>query len=182
MAANLKPAKHPILEEIYAFRLEIRQAYNNRRFNDLENRAAELRRAKPVFGNGSWKIVQFYNSFACRAEEPESMWQLHDRIHRDWIALFPESITARVAYADFLAEYAWHARGSGYADKVTKEGWRFFGERLASARKTLEEARKLPDRDPFWWRVALRVAQGEHWPKSEYDQLLKEAKSFEPKF
>jgi len=180
--AKLKPTKDPILEEIYAFRLKMRGLYNNRRFAELEQAAVEIRRTKPVFDNGSWKIVQFYDSFGCRAEEPESMWQLHDRIHQDWIAQFPTSITARVAYADFFTDYAWHARGSGFADKVTKEGWRLFGERLASASKKLAEARWLTDKDPFWWEVALGVALGQHWPKNEYDQLLEQAKAFEPKF
>ena len=180
--AKLKPTKDPILEEIYAFRLKMRGLYNNRRFAELEQAAVEIRRTKPVFDNGSWKIVQFYDSFGCRAEEPESMWQLHDRIHQDWIAQFPTSITARVAYADFFTDYAWHARGTGFADKVTKEGWRLFGERLASASKKLAEARWLTDKDPFWWEVALGVALGQHWPKNEYDQLLEQAKAFEPKF
>jgi hypothetical protein len=110
------------------------------------------------------------------------MWQLHDRIHQDWIAQFPTSITARVAYADFLREYAWHARGTGFADKVTEEGWRLFGERLESARKTLAEARELTDKDVFWWEVALGVARGQQLPKNAYDQLLEEGKAFEPKF
>lgn len=32
----------------------------------------------------------------------ESMWELHDKIHRAWTAAQPQSITARLAYADFL--------------------------------------------------------------------------------
>jgi len=83
--AKLKPTKDPILEEIYGFRLKMRALYNSRRFSELEPVAAEIRRTKPRFDNGSWKIAQFYESFACRREEPESMWQLHDRIHQDWI-------------------------------------------------------------------------------------------------
>ncbi len=75
------------------------------------------------------------------------MWQVHDRIHQEWIAQFPASITARVAYADFLREYAWHARGTDLADKVTEEGWRLFGERLESARKMLAEARELTEKE-----------------------------------
>jgi len=110
------------------------------------------------------------------------MWQLHDRIHQDWIAQFPTSITARIAYADFLREYAWHARGTDFADKVTEEGWRLFGERLESARKALAEARELTEKDSFWWEVALGVARGQQLPKNAYDQLLEEAKAIEPKF
>lgn len=180
--AKLKPTKDPIQEEIYAFRVKTRQLYNNRRLAELEQAAAELRRAKPLFDNGSWKIAEFYESFGCRAEEPESMWQLHDRIHQEWVAQFPTSITARVAYADFFTDYAWHARGHEFANKVTKEGWRLFGERLDSASKTLAAARDLTDKDPFWWEVALGVALGQHWSKDEYDRLLEGAKAFEPKF
>jgi hypothetical protein len=73
--AKLKPTKDPVQEEIYAFRLKMRALYNNRRFSELEPVAAEIRQTKPLFGNGSWKIAQFYESFACRHEEPESMWQ-----------------------------------------------------------------------------------------------------------
>jgi hypothetical protein len=181
-AAQLKPIKDPILEEIYAFRQEVRENYNSRRFDQLEKRAFELRRGKPVFANGSWKIAQFYESFICRPEEPENMWQLHDRIHRDWITAFPQSITARVAYADFFTSYAWHVRGSGFADKVTAEGWRLFGERIAAARRILEEARELPERDPIWWSVILRIARAQGWSKNEFDRAVEAAKSYEPKF
>ena len=40
---RLKPTKDPVLEEIYAFRVKIRQLYNSRRFGELEGTAAELR-------------------------------------------------------------------------------------------------------------------------------------------
>lgn len=86
------------------------------------------------------------------------MWQLHDRIHQEWIAAQPASITARVAYAGFQTEYAWKARGSDYANKVTAEGWRLFEQRLASARDILVKARELPEKDPVWWSMMLKVA------------------------
>ena len=181
-AAKLKPAKDPIQEEIGASNLETRQAYNNRRFDDLEKKAAQLRAGKEVFGNGSWKIAQFYAALACNDAEPESMWQLHDRIHQEWIAAKPASISARVAYADFLTEYAWRARGTGYADKVSEDGWRLFGERLAAARKVLEEARGLEEKDPYWWVTALTVALGQSWDRAQYEVLIAEAHAFEPKF
>lgn len=179
---NLKEVKDPVLEEIFAFRMAVRQEYNRRRFAELEERAAELRQAKAVFDNGSWKLFEFYESLACRPDEPEGMWQLHDRIHRDWIAAFPQSVTARVAHADFFVSYAWQARGSGFADKVTPEGWRLFRERTAASQRVLEEARELPDKDPIWWSVTLRVARGQGWNKSDYDRAVEEANAFEPKY
>lgn len=181
-ATSLRPSRDPIQDEIYAFRLRARQAYNSRSFDELEKMASALRSSKETFGNGSWKIAQFYQAFACREDEPESMWTLHQQIHRDWITAKPASVTAQVAYADFLTDYAWRARGSGYVDSVTEEGWRLFRERMASARAALDEARKLKEKDPYLWLVGLEIARGQEWSKAEYDSWLTEAKSIEPKF
>ncbi len=89
--------RDPIEDEIYKFRIDTRQAYNNRRFDELEKIAAPLRASQALFRDGSWKIAQFYQSLECRADEPEDMWQLHEQIHRDWTAAKPESLTARLA-------------------------------------------------------------------------------------
>ncbi len=171
-----------VLKEIGAFRNETRSWYNSSRFDDLEKRAAELRASKAIFGNGRWKIQRFYDSLECSDEEQESMWQLHERIHLDWIAKKPASITARVAYADFLVSYAWHARGEDVADKVTPEGWKLFRARLAAAHAGIDEARKMPEKDPYVWTVALAIALGEGPERSEYDALVEQAHASEPMF
>lgn len=181
-AANLKEVKDPVLEEIFAFRQAVRQNFNKRRFAELEKHAAELRRSKAVFDNGSWKLYEFYESLTCEDNEPESLWQLHEQIHRDWITAFPQSVTARVAYADFFVSYAWEARGAKYAGEVAAERWPLFRERLASAQRTLEEARALPEKDAVCWAVTLRVARGQGWEKSDYDRAVREANAFEPHY
>jgi len=180
--SGVHAVRDAIRAETYAFRSETRQAYNNRRFEELELKADELHANRAVFSNGSWKIAQFHDALGCRDDEPESMWQLHDTIHQEWIAAYPDSITARVAYADFFVDYAWHARGSGYADKVSPEGWKLFEARLTKAREILDAARALPMKDAVWWTVSLRVALGQGWLKGDYDALMKEAKDYSPVF
>ena len=169
-------------EEINAYRQQARQLYNESRFDELEALAAKARTTKARFGNGSWAISEFYGSFDCRDEEPESAWQLHDRIHRHWIEAQPQSITARVAHAGFLVSYAWRARGSDYADAVKEEGWRLFAKRLAEAQTVLTAARKLEAKCPLWWSFQMAVALGEDWDGARYDALFAEAKAFEPEF
>src|SRR5205823_8791969 len=102
----IQETKDKITEEIWQFRLKTRALYNASKFDELEALAAQIRTGRGRFGNGSWKIVQFYDSLGCRSDEPESMWQLHARIHENWDAAKPHSITARVAHADFFTEYA----------------------------------------------------------------------------
>jgi hypothetical protein len=180
--SKIVDVQDPDAEQIRVFRKSTREAYDQRRFDELEKVAAEIRSAKSTFPTGSWKIVQFYNAFDVGKTEPASAWEDHERIHREWMAAKPDSITARVAYADFLTSYAWQARGSGYADTVTEDGWRLFRERLSAARTILREASKSPEKDPYWGLATLTVALGQEWSKEEYDALMEELKTFEPKF
>lgn len=164
------------------FRSEARRLYNGRKFAELEALAKELRDEKKRFVDGEWMIVDFYSSQDCRDDEPESMWQLHDKIHREWEQKFPDSITARVSRARFLTDYAWQARGSGYADKVTENGWKLFNERLAEARTTLDQSKHLKPTCPVWYSTMMRIALGQGWERNDYDALFKEAKALEPEF
>ncbi|MEQ1838942.1 MAG: hypothetical protein ABL994_00920 [Verrucomicrobiales bacterium] len=179
---ELRTVKDPVQEEINQFVMDTRLAYNRRDFDELEAVASTIREKKALFDNGSWKLAHFYFSFACREDEPESMWQLHDEIHRAWIEAKPESITARIAYADFLVEYGWYARGYDFASTVSPEGWKLLEERLTAARKVLDESRSLPAKDPVWWAVALHIARGQGWERADYDDLVAEAHAFEPTF
>lgn len=172
-----------VYKENNEYRLQIRGLYNNSRFAQLETEAKKARDSKARMKNGAWQLHHFYTCLECRDDEPESMWQLHDRIHQAWIAAFPKSITARIAYADFQAEYAWHARGSGYAGSVSQQGWKLFGERLAQGRKTLEDAaRELGITCPMWYQVRLRIGLGQNASRTEYDAIYAAAKKFEPQF
>ncbi|MEO7098893.1 MAG: hypothetical protein ABI162_05995 [Luteolibacter sp.] len=171
-----------IIKDVKTFRNGTRQLYNNRKFDQLEARANEVRSTKALFGNGCWKISDFYDSLACREEEPENMWKLHEQLHQEWENKFPDSITARVAHASFLVEYAWHARGTGYANEVTEDGWRLFAERLASARTILDQSKQLTPKDPVLWQVEMTIALGQSWKTEEFSKVFEEAKAFEPQF
>jgi hypothetical protein len=87
-----------------------------------------------------------------------------------------------VAYAGYLTDYAWQARGGGFADKVTEEGWKLFGERLEAAGKVLVDARGMEEKDPYLWMNILTVALGQSWDADQYKKVLDEAHAFEPKF
>src|SRR5574344_1214282 len=80
-APRVRFVKDTVDEEIATFRHDVRQLYNNSRFDELEKIATELLAAKAKFANGWWKIVRYYDSLECRNAEPENRWRLHDRIH-----------------------------------------------------------------------------------------------------
>lgn len=178
----LQKVEDKIAQEIWQFRVKTRGFYNASKFDELEAMAAQVRAERGRFGNGSWKIYEFYESLGCRSDEPETMWQLHESIHEHWDAAKPHSVTARVAHANFLTEYGWHARGGGFAKTVKKEGWRLLDERLAKAKEILDQSAAFEPKCPMWWHVYLSVAQGQGWNRDDFEKLFQEAKSFEPEF
>ncbi len=168
--------------ELGTFYRDIRLRYNERQFDELEIIAQGIRDQDLKFSNGEWKIEHFYGTFTCRDDEPESMWQLHDKIHSEWIAKFPESITAKVAHARFMMEYAWHARGSDYIDKVDEKNLTLFKERLTKADQILDGCVNQRTECPMWSLTRMKVALGLGAKPADFDKLFRQAKADEPKF
>jgi hypothetical protein len=181
-ALRLQPVTDPVSDKIAAYRKQMAEHFYAQKFDVLEKEAAAVRASKELFGNGSWKIVQFYDSFQRDRKEAQGVWNVTEDTLKAWLKAFPDSVTARIAYADFLVGYAWQARGSGYTNTVTDEGWKLMDERLSKAHKTLVEASKLPEKDPVLYQVALRVALGKGPDEADYDRLLEEARALEPTF
>jgi len=99
-------------------------------------------------------------------------------------------ITAMVVGRDHVRR-AWQARGTGFADAVTPQGWKGFGEHLAAAREHLTRAHELhpewpeaasemisvsvgegSDEERLWFDRAV-AAQFDHEPS--YDRMLLQA-------
>lgn len=177
----MTPAAAALGEEYEKLRQEILPLFLDRKFDKLEAIADDLRLTREKLGNGAWKITQFYSSFWKDPREPDSSWEPRQEIYKDWIKQFPKSITARVAYAEFMAKYAWKARGDEFARDVTKQGWQLFGERLAKAHTILDESKAL-DQCPEWWATRIKVAMGECESREECEKIFLQAKTLHPEY
>ena len=162
---------------------EVQQIFQAGDYARLEKMADELRRTKARFKEGTWKLTRFYEgSIPGSRETDEAKWkEWFDKIAA-WKKMFPDSITEPVVEAEGLTHYAWVARGCGFANTVTDEGWRLMSERLAQARQVLETAAKKPARCPGWYAAMQLVALGQGWDLEKYDRLFKEAVSKEPTY
>jgi len=69
-------------------------------------------------------------------------------IFQNW----PNESASWLFKGEAYTEMAWHARGSGFANTVTEEGWKLFKERLTVAQEALEKAWALNPKDP---RIAV---------------------------
>ncbi len=80
-----------------------------------------------------------------------------------------------------LTEWAWDARGSGWASQVTPEGARLFEQRLQEAGRELNEAVRL---NPSGWTAHARlitVARGLGWPRKDMEEHFQRAVKLRPR-
>ena len=144
-------------------------------YDGLDTFAGKLRDSRACYDGGAWKFYFVYVGLDLPEEASNSVWAARLTALQEYINARTNSITARVAMANDLVTYAWKARGSDWADTVTDEGWRLFGERLNEAAKVLDSARSLKARCPYWWSVLLTTDLGLQVERSQYDATFAEA-------
>ncbi|HLX69348.1 MAG TPA: hypothetical protein VKV04_06950 [Verrucomicrobiae bacterium] len=93
------------------------------------------------------------NTVSSNAKElPDAYKMLEPALFRNW----PHAATAYFIKGRFYYSFAWSARGGGYADKVSTDGWKSFAEDLAVAEKAYREAWALNPKDP---RIATEMIE-----------------------
>lgn len=181
-AAALVEATSPFLQELKLFTAEIRGAFDERKFDFLEEKANGFRRNKELFPDGSWKLTHFYEAVGNRFHSGDAGFLKDLATFEAWEKDFPDSTTRRVALVDFLVDYAWHARGTGYANTVTNQGWQLMGERLGHAWKISQTLRQGEEKDPVGYQMAIIAAMGLGLEAAEFESILSESRSHFPTY
>lgn len=173
------------LEEEDHFERAIQSMLNEWNFDGLEKAAHEARLGKDRLRGGAWKIFIVYEGVASPPvayKATNEGWVNHLATLKQWMSVKPESATARIALAEAYVNYAWFARGHGFADTVSDDGAERFQDRLDLAASALAEAAQMKETCPFWYEVAQEIATGQGWRKEQMRQLFEEAIAFEPGF
>ena len=161
----------------------IKQYFRQGNFDQLEKAASEARDGKSRVVGGVWKIFDFYDAVdrTFIGEHPdESDWKTYLDTLKRWVAAKPESATARISLAQAYLDYAWQARGGGYANTVTSKSWELHGERVDLAVATLAEAAHLKQKCAYWYEMMQNVALAQGWDKSQARELMEQAGASEP--
>lgn len=156
------------------------------KFVELDCLADHVRSGKERFPGGLWKIHLLYQGlrlsvpYGVHATQEDST----DHLQRlqQWVMARPDSITARVALALAYLDYAGEARGSGYANTVSENGWKLYAERAAKADQILKEASTLPAKCPEWYVAMQDVAEDQGWSVEDARALFEQAIRFEPEY
>jgi tetratricopeptide (TPR) repeat protein len=162
----------------------VRELLHQEQFDELDRIAGTDRTSKARFGGGGWKLNTLYTGLASPLQESasEADWDAHLSRLRIWMAKKPESITARIALAASYTSYAWKARGTDLADKVSDGSREVFQARLEQAQTILDNAARLKEKCPHWYKVMQTVALGQGWDRDQADELFKKAIAFEPTY
>jgi hypothetical protein len=165
-----------------ALRVQWRRLFDNRSWTELDALANRLRTERLRFQGGGWQLHVLYTILSTTGtrEETDAAWEAQIAALEEWIRQSPSSPTPRIALADTYENFAWKARGDDFADSVTPEGWKLFGERMQKSLDTLNEAEQISQSDPEWRNSMLVATSALDWNRAKADALVGESLSREP--
>ena len=130
----------------------------------LDALAAKLRTTKARFSDGTWRLVNFYDSLEpWRFFLVPQDWDGWFKKVHEWRSAFPQSITALLVEAR-----GWEL----YADKGNPKE---HAERREKMNEILFSAADWPNKCPRWYNMMIDgVAVPQHWPEDKFLNLTAE--------
>jgi tetratricopeptide (TPR) repeat protein len=153
------------------------EALTHRDF-DLIDRAADAARvSKEKVSGGYWKLQKLYVGLETPfTATSDYEWKQHLELLKEWVAAKPNSLTAKAALAQSYVQFAWRARGGGFANTVSQENWERFYERLDYAYAVLTtNIDRGQQVCPKWYSVMQQIALGQGWDRKTYENLFAQA-------
>ena len=150
------------------------RAFLNKDFDGLERLAEEYITDDKDPYDGYCEIMRYFRNIG-HSGGKKARKQCLENVEL-WLKTKPKSSVARIAKTEILINYAWDARGDGFANMVSKENFRLFFERLEKAMETLLEVPQ-PDRKkyPQWYTCALACARGLQVSDDQFDAIYAHA-------
>ncbi|MDB5357808.1 MAG: hypothetical protein JWN24_4261 [Phycisphaerales bacterium] len=106
--------------------------------------------------------------------------KVYDQIYAPLAQAMPDRPEPFLFKGIFYIAYAWDARGSGFANTVTEDGWKLFGERLDTAGQALTKAWELDPKDPRAATKMITVELGQGKGREVMERWFKRAMEADP--
>lgn len=166
---------------------EVHKAWVKKDFKKLEAWAQEYGVKGSRTSDGYSPLMAFYqgisdgfNNCAKTHQKSEKEWLYQEERLKEWQNAYPDSLAAKLALAFFTTNYAWHARGNGYANTVGDSDWARFNERIESARNQLEAIASPCENNPAWYDAMLSIALAQAWPREEFERIYRKGVELDP--
>jgi tetratricopeptide (TPR) repeat protein len=146
----------------------------NKRYDILEKHLLSFLRERNRDKNGQFLLNLAYQKL-CGVEESQNSYAKRLFQLNAWLTYQNSSHFANACLGIIYINYAWYARGSGFANTITEEGGRLFEERLLTAKDYLEKAYSLDQSDPNVPAWLITVAMGLGLEREEMEKQFKRA-------
>lgn len=140
-------------------------------YDGLEQLAAKLDTVKAPDASNVLPIELFQRGLLVSDGAAEEKWQKRIQELGAWLKAKPGSIHAGAALGRVYVNYAWEARGNGYSDTVSQEGWAKFNARLQDASSILSKVEK-PALTVDWIDAWQGAALGLGTERPVYDAMV----------
>lgn len=138
---------------------QVRELLRKNQFEDLDKLYQEVRKGPFDIHVRFPEVNLYFNALTPTRNDKDTVWSSREKALQKWYKESPESVAAILALAQFYEDYAWKARGGGYSNSVTKEGWRLFGERRdLSAQMLINHRERLVDELWYYYLAANVLA------------------------
>lgn len=155
---------------------QVRSLFQDAKFAELDDMADRYRVTKARFQDGQWKLSAFFTAFEQGINTPEWAFPKMISLAEQWRQSNPDSVTAQCVLAGIWKDYAWQARGAGYASEVKEQDWPLVRERLDKAWSIINTPPKPGVVDsPRRHNLRLNIAKTRGVEGKEYEILFSEA-------
>jgi hypothetical protein len=161
---------------------QITAMFHQSKFAELDALSESLRQKQTEIFDGTWILDAFYERLVDTERSHSEEYYGHEFSQLKKWNEQTKSVAARVALAKCYIGYAWHARGNGYADSVSEQGWKLFAQRIEQARTTLDADPAIKRKCPRACSEYSTVALAQNWGKADFQRLLDETHKAWPKY
>jgi hypothetical protein len=181
VGAVCRPAYSDELQERAAIRDEVTTAWKAGDYDTLERihtRYSDFLRERT--SSGASKMGLFIDGLTEGNDASEDVLKRDiDRTGR-WAKAHPDSPLGYVLHAESLKAYAWHVRGSGYANTVLPQAWAVYHEYQQRAAKYLIENQVIASRTTSWHASLMVVGRGEGWAPEVLTRMFEDGVAKNP--
>ncbi|HEX3657065.1 MAG TPA: WD40 repeat domain-containing protein [Pirellulales bacterium] len=155
---------------------------NHQRFDELESLHDSFRKHRPAFPSSVTRLRMFFEGMSGRYADTDAEWQHFLNCVEAWARGRPESVAARIVWADSLRQHAISNTYLGYKLKRSKLSEDERQRLLVRCGELLEEARKLDENEPELYRSLTLLAIHLHWPPERVLGFLRRSAAADPTY
>ena len=151
----------------------------------LDRKASQYLHERTRTPVGEWALEDFYGQFdncGCGQGVDERLIQRLKDKALAWAKQFPNSPAPHMVYALLLSQEAWRARGGGFADTVSGDGWQTFHAKLAEELAYLDARKNLLESDPQYYVERSSILANTGAPRAQWQAVLREGRDRFPDY